>query len=179
MPPEIQFLASPSGGALVVIVALAAFALVIAWAWRPGRPDRRAAVYAAGATSLLVAVVTVIAVIAGWWQGAYFALPLVVLAAIHLPFSIAGYTAWLGTYRWLAGRTRHAFAIYTAVVLCFIPVIILVDPIQMQRGQFSMGNGYTIWSDAALGQLVMWSPVLAYEAIRHWRGARRTGRTAA
>jgi hypothetical protein len=49
----------------------------------------------------------------------------------------------------------------------------------MQRGQFSMGNGYTIWADAAVGQVVMWSPVLAYEAIRRWRGASRTGRAAA
>jgi hypothetical protein len=179
MPPEIEFIDSSVGGAIVVIVALAALGLVIAWARRPGHADRIAAVYAAAVTSLLVAVVTLIAVIAGWWQGAYFALPLVVLAAIHLPFSIAGYAAWLGVYRWLAGRTRRAFALYTAVVLVFIPVVILVDPWQMQRGQFTMGNGYTIWADAAVGQVVMWSPVLAYEAIRRWRGARRTGRTAA
>lgn len=177
MPPEMEFLDSSIGGAIVIIVALAAFALVVAWAWRPGRADRIAAVYAAGVTSLLVLAVTVIAVIAGWWQGAYFALPLLVLAAIHLPFSVAGYTVWLGVYRWLAGRTRHAFVIYTAIVLLFIPVVLLVDPVQMQRGQFSMGNGYTIWADAALGQLVMWSPVLAYEAIRRWRDASRTSQT--
>ena len=101
-------------------------------------------------------------------------LPLIVLAGIYLPFSIAGYTLWLGGYRWLAGRLRQAFAIYSVIVLVFIPVVILVDPVQMQRGQFSMGNGYPIWADAALGQLVMWSPVLAYEAIRRWRGARTT-----
>jgi len=155
----------------MVIVALAAFGLVVAWAWRPARPNRIAAVYAAGVTSLLVLAVTVIAAIAGWWQGAYFALPLLVLAAIHLPFSIATYTVWLGVYRWLAGHMRHAFALYTVIVLVFIPVVLLVDPWQMQRGQFSMGNGYTIWADAALGQLVMWSPVVAYEGIRRWRRA--------
>ncbi len=178
MPPEIQFLQGPGSGTLVVIIALAAFAVVIVWARRPGHPDRSAAVYAAGITSLLVAAIAVIAVSAGWWQGAFFAVPLIVLAAIYLPFSIAGYTLWLGSYLWLASRTRHAFVIYAVIVLSFIPVIILVDPIQMQRGQFSMGNGYTIWADAGLGQLVMWSPVLAYEAIRRWRGASRTGRAA-
>jgi hypothetical protein len=179
MPPEIQFLASPAGGALVGIIALATFAVVIAWTRRPGHPDRVAAVYAAGVTSLLVVAVTLVAVSAGWWQGAFLAVPLIVQAAIFLPFSIAGYTLWLGVYRWLAGRTRHAFVIYAVVVLAFIPVVILVDPVQMQRGQFSMGNGYTIWADAAVGQVVMWSPVLAYEAIRRWRGASRTGRAAA
>ena len=179
MPPEIEFLQSPGSGTLVVIIALAAFAVVIVWARQPGHPDRIAAIYAAGVTSLLVVVVTLVAVSAGWWQGAFFAVPLIVLAAICLPFSIAGYALWLGGYRSLASRTRHAFVIYAAIVLCFIPVIILVDPIQMQRGQFIMGNGYTIWADAGLGQLVMWSPVLAYEAIRRWRGASRAGRAAA
>jgi hypothetical protein len=164
LPPEIQFLQSPLGGAIVVSVALAAFALTLVWARRPGHPDRWAAVAAATGTSLLVGLITLIAVAAGWWRGAFFAIPLVVAVAIDLPLSIASYTLWLGGYRWLARQTRHAFLIYAVVVLAFIPVVLLVDPIQMERGEFMMGSGYTIWIDALVGQVVMWSPVLFYEA---------------
>ena len=168
-PPEFQFLQSPLGGTLVVIVALAAFAAAIIWARRPGHPDRIASVYAATVTSALVLVITIVAVTAGWWQGTLFAIPLIVAATIDLPLSIAGYTLWLGGYRWLASKTRRAFLIYIVVVLAFIPVVLLVDPIQMQRNQFSLGNGYTVLTDALVGQVVMLSPVLAYEAIRRWK----------
>jgi len=171
-PPEIQFLQSPFGGTLVVIIALLAFAATIIWARRPDHPDRIAAVYAATFTSALVVAITIVAVAAGWWQGTFFAIPLVVAAAIDVPLSIAGYTLWLGGYRWLARQTRHAFLIYAVVVLAFIPVVLLVDPIQMGRGQFTMGGGYTIWIDALVGQVVMWSPVLFYEAIRRRVGHR-------
>lgn len=170
-PPEFQFLQSPLGGTLVVIVALAAFAMTLIWARRPGHPNRMAAVYAATFTSVLVVAITIVAVAAGWWQGTFFAIPLIVAAAIDLPLSIAGYTLWLGGYRWLAGKTRRAFLIYIVVVLAFIPVVLLVDPIQMQRNQFTLGNGYTVLTDALVGQVVMLSPVLAYEAIRRWKRA--------
>jgi len=171
-PPEFQFLQSPFGGTLVVIVALAVFAMTLIWAQRPGHPDRWAAVAAATGTSLLVGLITLIAVAAGWWRGAFFAIPLVVAVAIDLPLSIAGYTLWLGGYRWLTHQTRHAFLIYAGVVLAFIPVVLLVDPIQMGRGQFTMGSGYSIWIDALVGQVVMWSPVLFYEVIRRRMGYR-------
>ncbi len=171
-PPEIQFLQSPFGGTVVVTVALAAFAATVIWARRPGHPDRIAAVYAATLTSVLVLAITIVAVAAGWWQGSFFAIPLIVAAAIDLPLSISGYTLWLGGYRWLAGRTRRASLIYIVVVLAFIPVVLLVDPIQMQRNQFTMGNGYTVLTDALVGQVVMLSPVLAYEVIRRRLGQR-------
>ena len=118
-PPEIQFLQSPFGGALVVIVALAAFAMTLIWGRRPGYPDRMTAVYAATFTSVLVAAITIVAVAAGWWQGTFLAIPL-----------------------------------------------------QMQRNQFTLGNGYTVLTDALVGQVVMLSPVLAYEAIRRRPGQR-------
>jgi hypothetical protein len=153
----------------VVIVALAVFAAVIIWARRPGHPDRMTAVYAATFTSVLVVAITIVAVAAGWWQGTFFAIPLIVAAAIDLPLSIAGYTVWLGGYRWLAGKTRRAFLLYVVVVLAFIPVVLLVDPVQMQRNQFTLDNGYTVLTDALVGQVVMLSPVLAYEVIRRRR----------
>jgi len=162
-PPEIAFLTSPLGGLIVIAIAIAVLAATIAWARRPGHPDRRAAVLAATGTSVLVALITLLAVYEGWWQGAFFQVPLPVGLAIYFPFSIAGYTLWLGIYRWLARHTRHPFLIYLGVVLLFIPVVLLVDPVQMSRGQFQMGAGYTVWIDALVGQLVMLSPVVFYE----------------
>lgn len=165
-PPEIAFLASPVGGAIIITIALAAFLAVIVWARRPGHPDRWAAVFAATGTSLLVALITFVAVAAGWWQGAFLQIPLPVSLAIDLPLSIAGYTLWLGLYRWLARHVRRPLLIYAAAVLIFIPVVFLVDPVQMSRGQFEMGGGYTVWLDAVVGQVVMLSPAVFYEFFR-------------
>jgi hypothetical protein len=162
-PPEIAFLASPLGGSITIAVAIFAFLFALFWARRPGHPDRWAAVLAAVGTSVLVGLITLLAVSAGWWQGAFFQIPLPVALAIDLPLSIALYTLWLGLYRWLIRYTRHAFVIYVVVVLLFIPVVLVVDPIQMSRGQFEMGGGYTVWIDALVGQVVMLSPVAFYE----------------
>lgn len=165
-PPEIAFLASPFGGGFTIALAIGAFVATLLWARRPGHPDRSAAILAATGTSVLVGLITLVAVLAGWWQGAFIQIPLPVALAIDVPFSIAGYTLWLGLYRWLAQHTRHAFVMYIAVVLLFIPVVLLVDPIQMSRGQFEMGGGYTVWIDTFVGQLVMLSPVVFYEFFR-------------
>ena len=170
-PPEIAFLASSFGGSITIAVAIFAFLVALFWARHPGHPDRWAAILAATGTSALMGLITALAILAGWWQGAFLQIPLPVAFAIYLPFSIAGYTLWLGLYRWLVRSTRHAFLIYVLVVLLFIPVVLFVDPIQMSRGQFEMGEGYTIWMDALVGQLVMLSPVVFYEFfLRRMRG---------
>src|SRR5512143_1653680 len=153
LPPEFVFLRSPTGVWISLLVSMAMLLLTLVWVRRPERRGLRAeralAVEAAALTALLVIGITVLAVKLGWWQGDFFtALPPLVLFAIYLPFTIAGYTLWLGIYRWLRGKTRYAFWIYAGLVLLFIPVVFLVDPIQMQRGQFSMGGGYTILADA-------------------------------
>jgi hypothetical protein len=76
-------------------------------------------------------------------------------------------------YRWLVRRTRRAIWIIAAINILFIPVVFIVDPWQMERGQFSMGGGYTVRIDAVVGQFVLRSPVLFYESFRRspWSGA--------
>lgn len=166
MPPEIEFLASPRGGAIVIVSSLLLLGVTLLWALRRRNPERIVALLGGTGTAVLVTTVTLLAMIMGWWQGGFFKIPLIVIIAIELPFQIAGYTFWLGWYRWLRRKTAHAPLIYGIIVLLFIPVIFLADPIQMQRGQFFMGNGYTILADAFLGQLVMWSPMVFYELAR-------------
>ena len=173
LPPEFVFLASPVGTVSVVFIALALFLLVVIWARRRAHDDRWLAVGAATYTSVLVIGISALAVALHWWQGSFFtSLPVPVLAAIYVPFSIAGYTLWLGLYRWLDRKTRRPLLIYALVVLAFIPVVLVVDPIQMSRGQFSMGGGYTVWADALAGQVVMWSPVLFYKLLQRGASAR-------
>jgi hypothetical protein len=162
-PPELVFLASPLGETLTPLIALAALALILLWARRAGYRERWVAVLAGTGSALLVAGISLLAVYAGWWQGAFFQLPLLVLFAIHVPFSIAGYTLWVGLYRWLRQHARYSFLIYVGAMLVFIPIVLLVDPIQMSRNQFQMGGGYTVWIDAMVGQVVMLSPAVFYE----------------
>jgi len=166
MPPEIAFLASSRGGAVVVTLSFLLLGVTLLWAWRQHNPDRIAALLGGTGTAVLVTAVTLLAMLVGWWQGGFFEIPLIVILAIELPLQIAGYTLWLGWYRWLRGKTARAPLIYAIIVLLFFPIVLLVDPIQMERGQFFMGNGYTVFVDALLGQVVMWSPMIFYELAR-------------
>ena len=164
-PPEIAFLRSTLGGGIIVLAAIVLFAITIRWSRH--NPDRIAAVWGGTGTALLVSIVTFIAFQAGWWQGAYSQIPRIVLLAINIPIQLSGYTLWLGWYRWLRRKTNWAWLIYGLVILLvFIPTVLFVDPLQMQRGQFSMGSGYTVLWDALLGQVVLWSPVIFYELAR-------------
>ena len=165
IPPEIAFLQSRIGGAIVVLISLILFGITLWWAH--SYPERIAAVWGGAITALLVTLITFIAMAAGWWQGTFFEIPLIVILAINLPFQTAGYTLWLGWYRWLRRKTDRAWLIYAIIIfLVFIPTVFFVDPIQMQRGQFFMGAGYTILWDALLGQVVLWTPVIFYELAR-------------
>ena len=47
-------------------------------------------------------------------------------------------------YRWLVGHTRHGFAIFALVALALLPIVVGVDGINIRRGQFTFGNGYTV-----------------------------------
>jgi hypothetical protein len=167
-PPELVFLASPQGEIITFLIAFGALALTLLWARQVSHRERWVAVLAGTGSALLVAGLSLLAVYAGWWQGAFFQLPLLVLFAIHVPFSIAGYTLWVGLYRWLRRHARYSFLIYVGAMLVFIPIVLLVDPIQMSRNQFQMGGGYTVWIDALVGQVVMLSPAVFYEIFHRW-----------
>src|SRR5215510_7295252 len=127
MPPEIEFLASPRGGATVVLLSLALLGVTLLWALRRHDPERIAALLGGIGTAVLVTVITLLAMIVGWWQGGFFEIPLIVILAIELPLQIAGYTLWLGWYRWLRSKTARAPLIYGIIVLLFFPIVLLVD----------------------------------------------------
>lgn len=172
LPPEFLFLSSPAGVLVAVLGSLALMMLTLIWASRPGYADRWRTVGAASLTSLLIIAISMVAVRQGWWQGAFFnSVPILVQAAFDIPFSVAGYSLWLGIYRSLALRVRYGRWIYAFIVLLFIPIVFIADSFSMQRGQFSFGSGYTVWTDALVGQTVLWSPAVFYEWLHRWQRA--------
>ena len=118
---------------MVIVISIAAFALTLVWARRPERPDRQLAVLAGSGAALVQAAINVIALTAGWWAGALFAIPLLVSVAILGPWAIAGYTLWLGAYRWLAAHVRYGCLIFTVIVLAFVPIVV-AGRINIARG---------------------------------------------
>lgn len=176
IPPEVQFLSSTVGGVITIVVSLVSFALFLLWVSRPEHEDRWPIFYASVGSAVILAVVSAVAVSAGWWGGAFFSIPLATQIAIYLPLGTVGWALWLATYLWLQDHTRHAFLIYAVIVLSFIPITYISDLINMERGQFILSGGYSIWTDVLIGQVVLWSPVLLYEIFRRWHLTAQAGK---
>ena len=166
MPPEIDFISSPTGALVVIGVSLVIFGITLAWATRPRHQDRHPAFIAAIGTGIALALINIVALLAGWWTGAWSNVSLVVIGALSALAGTGGFALWLGLYCWLERRVKHPLWVYTCVVLLFIPVVLIADPIQIKRGWFDFGNGYTLWTDVLLGQIVMWLPVVLYELVK-------------
>lgn len=166
MSPEMQFLSSSIGSVIVLALSLLIFGLTLTWARRAGHEDRRPVFVAALGAGLILAGIDVVALPSGWWTGAWSDVSLIVVVALCALAGTGGFVLWLGSYRWLERHTHHPLWLYTIIVLLFIPVVLIADPIQIQRGWFEFSGGYTIWTDVLLGQVVMWMPVLLYVWLR-------------
>lgn len=165
-PPEIAVLSNPLGSAIIVLVGLLIFGATLHWAWRPGWAERRVVLLAALLTGLTLFVINLVAIGAGWWAGAWQGVFPLSLLAICVLLGTGGWLLWLQGYRWLATHVRHPLLTYTGIALLFMPIVLVADSLQIQRGQFTFGSGYTIWIDVLLGQAVLWLPVLLYERFR-------------
>jgi len=166
MSPEMQFLSSPTGSLIVLTLSLLIFVLTRGWATRHRHEDRRLVFAAALGAGLILAGINVVALQVGWWTGAWSGVSLIVVVALCALAGTGGFALWLGLYRWLERRAHHPLRVYTFIVLLFIPVVLIADPIQIRRGWFEFSGGYTLWTDVLLGQIVMWSPVLLYVWLR-------------
>lgn len=161
-----QFLISPSGSGITVTLSFLIFGLTVVWATRPRHTDRRPAFIAALGSGLLLAAINIVAFSAGWWVGAWSNVSLFTVAALCALAGTGGFALWLGLYRWLERHAHHPLRAYAVIVLLFIPVVLIADPIQIQRRWFEFSGGYTIWTDVLLGQVVMWMPVVLYEWLK-------------
>jgi hypothetical protein len=170
--PIIDFIASPIGSGIIWIGSLLLCGLIFYWASRPGHPNRWNLLIAAAGATILLAGISLISVLMGWWGGAYYErIPLITHLAISLPLSFVGWVIWMLLYRLLERLTRHALPIYMIAILVFIPIVDVMDRLNMERSVLTLGSGYTILSDIGLGLMTMWMPVLLYEWIKRQRAS--------
>lgn len=163
-----DFLATPVGGATVVVAALVGFGLLLLWARQPGATSRGAVVLAASALGIVVAALNVALGGSGVWRSATYALPLVVLAALYLVLPSVFVALLLMGYRWLGRRTDRAAAVYAVFLLAVVaPLIVVGDTLALESGYIAFGAGYTVWGDMLLGVALFALPVLTYEGLRH------------
>jgi hypothetical protein len=168
--PIIDFIASPIGSGIIWIGSSILCGSIVYWASHPRHPNRWNLLIAAAGATILLAAISLSSVLMGWWGGAYYErIPLMTHFAISLPLSFVGWVIWMLLYRLLERLTRHAFPIYMIAMLVFIPIVDVMDRLNMERGVLTLGSGYTILSDIGLGLITMWTPVLFYEWIKRQR----------
>ena len=139
---------------------------VIVWTRQPGHADRLLVVGTAAVLTVMVAFVYVLALLAGWWSGAYFTVSPIVQAGILLPLSLLFGTLWLAGYRWLADRTRQPVQIYVALSLLLVLAVAVAHRLNIGQGQILVGPGYAVVVEAVFAMLILWIPVLVYEGLR-------------
>jgi len=162
----LEFVRSPNGRLVVVVLSLAAFAIIVLWARGGARHERWPSVVAASLMTILVAGIYGIAVAAGWWSGAYFRTPALVQAATLLPVSVVAWTAWLAGYGWLTARTRRPLLIYGMVALLLTLAVGIADRAELSGGLVLVAEDGKTWLNALVGLGMMFVPVLLFEGIR-------------
>jgi len=139
---------------------------LIVWARQRGHADRLLVLGTAAMLTGLVAIVYVLALLAGWWTGAYFTVSAVIQAAVLLPLSLLFGTFWLAGYRWLADHTRQPVQIYIALSLLLVLAVAVAHRLNIGQGQILVGPGYAVVVEAVFAMLILWIPVLVYEGLR-------------
>jgi hypothetical protein len=165
----LDFVNTPAGTALVVVVSLAICAAILLWAWhgsRWSRWQRIPAVLAAVVLTLIMATIYAVALAQGWWGGLYFRTPLVVQAAMLVPLSLVGWVAWLLGYGWLSEHSRFPLLVYAAGALLLIPAAVLADRTESSRGLLMIAADGEVWVEALLGALALLAPVFIFEGVR-------------
>lgn len=157
-----------TGGALIALAGMLAYAAFLAWAGSPAPADRRPVALAATGAGLVVAAVNVIAAALGWWGDYWvYALPLPLQAGILLLWPAVGFALVLAGYRWLARHRRRPLMAYGIVLLVvLVPLTVVGDLWALGSGMLAFGSGYQIYHDVPLGLAFFGLPVLLYEAIR-------------
>lgn len=163
----LQYVRSPTGSIVVVVLSLAAFAIIVLWARRGARHERWPAFVAASLMTVLVAAIYGIAVAAGWWSGPYFRTPVLVQAATLLPVSVVVWTAWLAGYNWLTSRTRRPLLVYGIVALLLVLAVGMADRAELSGGLVLVAEDGRTWLNALVGLGMMFVPVLLFEGVRH------------
>jgi hypothetical protein len=162
----LSFLQSSLGGAAVVCAAIAVVLVLVLWARARGHGERLLILGTAALLTLVVAAVYVLALTAGWWTGGYFTISPIVQACILVAAALLFWTVWLAGYQWLGDHTRQPIQIYVVVSLLLVLAVAIAHRLNLGRGQILVGPDLTVVIDAVVAQILLWIPVLVYEALR-------------
>lgn len=162
----LEFMRSTLGTAVLVLCALVVVAGLVWWARARGHPERQLVVGASVALTILLGIMYVIAVGVGWWTGQYFRTPIVAQAAVFVAVTLLGCTVWLAGYGWLSEHTSRPVWAYVGVSLLLVVAVAVAHVFNLGQGAVLVGPAWTIVIDAVVAQLLLWVPVLLYEALR-------------
>jgi hypothetical protein len=167
----IQILHTAVAALVSVVAAAAIVTAILIWARRPGEADRQLALGVAFGLTVLVAVIYAMALILGWWGGAYFETPFVVQAGILVSVTLPGCVVWLAGYQWLSAHARQPLQIWFAISLLIVLMVAIAHRLNVGRGTILVGPDLAIIWQAVIGVALLWLPILLYEALR--RGVER------
>jgi hypothetical protein len=168
--PFTTFARSTLGGVVLVIAAVAALVVLVAWVSRPRHTDRRVAAAAAVCAPALLVLLNVILGKRGVWQSTLYTLPPVALVSTTVLF-VAAVTVMmlliLSGYRAAASRGRRAALMYSLLLVVIVAaLIVLVDTVALTEHYVAFGHGYTIWMDVVVGVVTLGLPVLVLELLQ-------------
>jgi hypothetical protein len=162
----LEFLHTGQAGVVSVLGAAVVVGGVLAWVRRPEQADRRLAVGVAVVLTLMIGVVYAVAVAMGWWAGAYFRTPLLVQASILLVVALPGCVLWLAGYQWLTDHTRQPLQICFAISVLIILAVAVAHRLNLGQGAILVGPDLAVVWQAAFAMVVLWLPILVYDALR-------------
>ncbi|HLZ30740.1 MAG TPA: hypothetical protein VKV73_25770 [Chloroflexota bacterium] len=162
----LEFMRSTLGTAVLVLCAIVVVALLLWWARTRGHPERVLVFGASAVLSLVLGILYMVAVTAGWWTGEYFQMPFLAQAGAFIAVTLLGCTVWLAGYGWLSEHTSRPVWAYIGVSLLLVVAVAVAHVFNVGRGTILVGPAWTIVVDAVVAQLLLWVPVLMYEALR-------------
>jgi hypothetical protein len=162
----LELLHTGPAGVVSILGLAAVVGGVLAWARRPEQADRRLALGVATVLTLLIGFIYAVAVAFGWWAGAYFETPLVVQASILVAVVLPGCVLWLAGYQWLTDHTQQPLQICFAVTLLIVLAVAIAHRLNLGQGAILVGPDLAVVWQAAIAMVVLWLPILAYEALR-------------
>jgi hypothetical protein len=162
----LEFAHSALGGALLIVVSLTICLAILLWARNRGHAERWPLFLASSTLAIIVALLYGLAVVAGWWGGAYFQTPLIVQMATLLPVSMVVWGGWLLGYGWLTDHSRHPLLIYLLIGIGIVGAVAVADSAELSGGLLLVADDGTTWIDAVIAVGVLLLPVLLFEGIR-------------
>jgi len=168
--PFTTFARSTLGGVVLVLLAIAALVVVLAWVGRPSNRDRRVAAAAAVCAPALIVLLNVILGTLGVWRSTLYSLPPLVLVSTALLFLAVATVVMLLIlygYRAATARGRRAALVYTLLLVVIeAAFIVLADTVALNKHYLGFGYGYTIWMDVVVGVLTLCLPLLVFELLQ-------------